>query len=193
MALSIGDALIKSSSGNFVIWQIFVLRSVIVIPCLLLFILLVTRQASRKPVAFWWVTIRSMLLVAMWISYYLSLPHLSLSVAAAAYYTLPIFITLLSAWLASENISRVSWLAVLLGFGGILLIMKPSTDEFNWYVLLPLLSAILYALAMILTRTKCRTEQPLVLSLALNIMFILVGVLAMFLINTLAIEKMMAF
>ncbi len=37
-ALSLGDALIKLTSGNFVIWQIFVIRSMIAIPCLVFYL-----------------------------------------------------------------------------------------------------------------------------------------------------------
>ncbi len=57
-------------------------------------------------------------------------------------------------------------------------------DGFNGYALLPLVSAILYALAMILTRTKCREENPLVLSLGLNVSFVAIGLLATLLIAT---------
>ena len=59
-----------------------------------------------------------------------------------------------------------------------LLILKPQASDFNAYAMLPLASAILYAFAMILTRTKCRDESPLVLSLALNASFVVVGALA---------------
>ncbi|HEY2891195.1 MAG TPA: EamA/RhaT family transporter, partial [Dongiaceae bacterium] len=48
---------------------------------------------------------------------------------------------------------------------------------FNAYAL-PIVSAVLYALAMILTRTRCREENPLVLSLSLNVSFIATGLLA---------------
>ncbi|MEM9627381.1 MAG: EamA/RhaT family transporter, partial [Pseudomonadota bacterium] len=54
-------------------------------------------------------------------------------------------------------------------------ILKPAADAFNLYALLPLAAAMLYALAMILTRTKCRDEHPLVLSAVLNVTFILIG------------------
>jgi drug/metabolite transporter (DMT)-like permease len=174
-ALSLGDALIKLTSGNFVIWQIFVIRSLIVIPCLVFFLVVKARASLRLPDALGWTIIRSLLLVLMWVSYYLSLPNLSLSVAAAAYYTLPIFITLFSAVLVGDAIGRSGWVAVLLGFSGVILILRPKAGDFNWFALLPLLSAMLYALAMILTRTKCRAEHPIVLSLALNIAFVLVG------------------
>lgn len=177
-ALSLGDAIIKFTSGSFVLWQIFVLRSVIAIPCLVGYMALVSREPLRIPKAVIWTTVRSLLLVMMWLSYYIALPHIPLSAAAAAYYTLPIFITLFSAVLTGDSVSRSGWLAVVLGFVGVLLILKPNAEDFNWYALLPLISAVLYALAMILTRTKCRDEPPLVLALSLNIAFVVVGGLA---------------
>ena len=192
-ALSLGDALIKNSSADFSLWQIFVLRSAIAIPCLLVFIFATTRHAFQKPTAPGWTLLRSMLLVAMWICYYLSLPHLSLSIAAAAYYTLPLFITVFSALLTGDKITRSGQISVALGFVGVLLILKPSTEDFNRYALLPILSAILYALSMILTRTKCRSEHPLLLSLALNVAFICVGGLATFFTTTLAAESRQGF
>ena len=65
--------------------------------------------------------------------------------------------------------------------------VTPQASGFNAYALLPLASAIFDALAMILTRTKCREEHPLVLSLALNVSFVAVGLLATLLIATLGV------
>ncbi|MDP3340625.1 DMT family transporter [Frigidibacter sp.] len=175
LALSLGDALIKLTSSSFVIWQIFVIRSLIALPCLLA---LTGRSTLRPPKAAGWVALRSATLVAMWICYYLALPHLSLSAAAAAYYTLPIFITLFSALFIGERISRAGWIAVALGFLGVLLILRPGLGDFNGWAILPLIAAMLYAGAMILTRTRCRDENPLILSLALNICFVATGSVA---------------
>lgn len=177
-ALSLGDALIKQSSSNFGIWQIFVLRSLIAIPVLVGLIAIKDKRALALPINLFWTLLRSLLLVTMWISYYAALPHLALSIASAAYYTLPIFIALFSSVFIGEKITRWGWMAVLLGFIGVLLILKPNNQDFNWYTLLPLLSAILYALAMILTRTRCREEHPLILSLLLNVSFVVVGSVA---------------
>ncbi|RLQ88274.1 DMT family transporter [Notoacmeibacter ruber] len=181
--LSLGDALIKLTSGDFVIWQIFVLRSALALPALLAAVLIVRPDLLQRPPALIWTAIRSLMLVAMWICYYLSLPHLSLAVAAAAYYTLPIFITLFSAAILGERISRLGWAAVALGFMGVLLILRPKAGDFNLYALLPLTAAMLYAASMLLTRTKCRAVHPLILSVALNIAFIGVGALASLLIG----------
>ena len=178
LALSLGDALIKMTSGSFVIWQIFVIRSLIAIPVLLGFLAVRSRGKLRRPDAIGWVTIRSLMLVGMWVCYYLSLSRLTLSAAAAAYYTLPIFITLFSAAFAGERISRLGWAAVIIGFLGVLLILRPKAGDFNAYAILPLISAMLYAGAMILTRTRCRHQDPIMLSLILNIAFVIIGALA---------------
>jgi drug/metabolite transporter (DMT)-like permease len=66
---------------------------------------------------------------------------------------------------------------VFAGFLGVLLILRPRAGDFNAYAVLPLVAAMLYAGAMILTRTRCRKQHPIVLSLALNIGFVMVGVL----------------
>lgn len=181
-ALSLGDAAIKQISADFVLWQIFVIRSIIAIPVLIALIRLRSRLTSLAPRRFGWVALRSLMLTLMWVAYYAALPHLALGVAAATYYTLPIFITLFAALFIGDRIGPTGWGAVLLGFAGVLLILKPEADGFNGYALLPLVSAVLYALAMILTRTKCREENPLVLSLSLNVSFVAIGLLATLLI-----------
>lgn len=178
-ALSLGDALIKQQSASFVIWQIFVMRSIIVIPFLIYFVRLQSCAVSIKPEQPRWTLLRSLILVLMWILYFAALPHIELATAAAAYYTLPIFITLFAAIFLGESITAGGWFAVLLGFTGTLLILQPQADDFNAYALLPILAAICYACAMILTRSKCRHEKPTVLGLWLNVAFVGVGATAL--------------
>ncbi|WP_128294018.1 DMT family transporter [Afifella aestuarii] len=174
LALSLGDALIKLTSGTIAVWQLFLLRSLMALP-LLVPAVLASSGATLRPRALAWTTLRSLMLVLMWLAYYAALPHLQLSVAAVSYYTLPVFITLFSALFVGERVGPIGWMAVALGLAGVLLILRPDAAAFNAYALLPLLSAVLYALAMILTRTKCREEHPLTLSLALNLAFVVVG------------------
>lgn len=119
----------------------------------------------------------------MWIFYFAALPHIELAIAAAAYYTLPIFITLFAAIFLGDKITSKDWLAILIGFSGTLLILQPQADDFNPYALLPLVSALCYAVAMILTRSKCLQERPTVLSLWLNISFVGVGALGLLLLE----------
>ncbi len=177
-ALSLGDASIKQISTSFTLWQIFVVRSVLAVPVLIAVIKFRYPSVSLLPDNVGWTAVRSAMLAFMWLAYYIALPHLALSIAASVYYVLPLFITLFAALFIGDRIGRIGWFSVFLGFSGVLVILRPQVGDFNLYALLPLASAILYALAMILTRTKCRTEHPLILALSLNLCFVLVGLLA---------------
>lgn len=107
--------------------------------------------------------------------FYASFPVLSLSVAAVAVYTNPIITCLLTAALIGERVTARQWLGVCLGFFGVVAILKPGTDAFSWFTLLPLLAAVLYSLGMVMTRGKCQNEEPLVLALSLHLAFLAVG------------------
>ena len=179
LGLSLGDALIKQQSAEFALWQIFALRSSLVLPFLLGLLLLRHGLRAWRPVKPGWTLLRSLLLVVMWIFYFTALPHVEFAVAAAAFYTLPIFITLFAWLFLGERIHATGWGAVAAGFVGTLLILQPQADSFSVWTLLPLVSALLYAVAMILTRSKCRAEHPVALALWLNASFILTGCLAL--------------
>lgn len=171
LALSFGDALIKLFSVDLPVWQLFVLRSAFAAPVLVMLM----RGRRLAPVGLAWAVARSLLLMAMWVLYYAALPHVSLAVAAAGYYTIPLFITLFSAPLLGERVGRRGWAAVSLGFVGVLVMLRPDPADLSLAMFLPVAAAMLYALAMILTRAKCRHEDPLALSLALNVTFVVVG------------------
>ncbi len=178
LALSLGDAMIKQFSAEFTLWQIFVLRSLISVPVLVAFIKTRRRFISLLPFHMGWVGLRSLMLTFQWVAYYIALPHVDLSIAAAGFYTLPLFIVLFAALFVGEEVGVRGWIAVFLGFFGVLLVLRPQADDFNAYALLPLVAAILYASAMILTRTKCRDETPLILSFNLNVTMFVVGLMA---------------
>ncbi|MEO9875413.1 MAG: DMT family transporter [Anderseniella sp.] len=174
--MAFADAVVKLVSGDLTVWQVFVARSVFAVPCLMAILMAMGigfRLLSPK-----WVLIRSTLLVLTWLFFYASLPVLTLSVAAVAAYTNPIITALLSAIVIGERVSGRQWTGVLLGFLGVIAILKPGTDAFSWFTVLPLMAAVCYSLAMVLTRGKCQHEQPLVLGLALHCLFLVTGLIA---------------
>lgn len=173
LTMAFADAMVKLVSQNLTIWQVFFARSLVAAPVLA--VLLLILGTSLKPLSPSWALLRSVLLVLCWLAYYAALPVLSLSVAAVAVYTGPIWIALLSAALIGEPVNLRQWGGVLLGFLGVIAILKPGTDAFSWFTLLPLLAAFLYALAMVLTRSKCREEPPLTLALVLHGSFLVAG------------------
>ena len=176
--MSFGDALIKYNSASFTAWQIFALRSVITVPILIALMLILAPGESLMPRSMRWVGLRSTLLVLMWIAYYAALPLISLSAAAVAFYTAPLFMALLSRSLIGEPVGPLRWLGIVLGFVGVLIVLRPGGDTFSAAALLPVLAALFYALAAIITRAQCAGERPLVLALGLNLGLLVAGLIA---------------
>ena len=174
---SLGDALVKYVSADFSLWQIYVVRSLLAIPMIVALLLAGPRPLIVSRRSLRWALLRSLLLMLMWLAFYAALSVLSLPIVAAAYYTAPLFITLFSALIAGESVGPRRWAAILIGFVGVLVILRPGGAAFSWLALLPILSAVFYALAAIVTRTRCVEEGPLALSLVLSVSFLLAGLI----------------
>lgn len=163
-AMALTDAIIKLSSSGMTLWQIWILRSVIVVP-----ILLVATKGRVLTPAAPWIIARSVALVVQYLCLYAVLPLIDLALAGAAFYTAPFFIVGLSALVLGNRITARHWLASAVGFVGLLLIVRPFAAAFTPLILMPILAALFYAIAAILTRARCADTPVLVLALWLNI------------------------
>ncbi|MEM6896493.1 MAG: DMT family transporter, partial [Pseudomonadota bacterium] len=174
--LSFGDALIKLTSSDFVLWQVFILRSGMAVLAFLGAALLMRVPLTTTSRQLFWGLVRSLLLVLMWLFYYATLPQMEFALAASVYYAAPILMALLSVAALGDQMTPLGWLAVALGFLGVIFILKPTGAGANAYALLPLLAAAFYAAAMVITRAKCRDDGPLMLAFLLHCTFVVVGV-----------------
>ncbi|MAK17796.1 MAG: permease [SAR116 cluster bacterium] len=178
LIFALGDAIVRLVSADLGLWQILVLRAIIVIPALVWMCRVRSRPIRLSPERAGWVSLRSALMVLMWVTYYGALLTLPVSVAASVYYTMPIFVALIAAMFIGDRIGVLGWFGVALGFVGVLLIVDPHSGGFNGYVLLPLASSLLFAVAMIVTRVKLRDEHPLAMTINLQLGFLVIGLLA---------------
>ncbi|WP_197038370.1 DMT family transporter [Billgrantia saliphila] len=172
--LALADALVKYLSAKISLWQLYVLASLVSTPTLIG--LITVRSDVRFGVeSLSWVAVRSLLLLLMWIAYYAALPLIPLSVAAVAIYTTPLFIAILASMGTDEFLSRRGWVGITFGFLGVVMVLRPGGDAFATASLLPVMAALLYALAMVATRRHCQREHPLLLALGLNLAFLGAG------------------
>ena len=163
-AMALTDAIIKLSSSEMTLWQIWILRSAIVVP-----ILLVATKGRVCPPGTGWIIARGVALVVQYLCYYAILPLIDMALAGAAAYIAPFFIVGLSALVLGNRITLRHWLAIASGFAGLLLIVRPFAAAFTPLVFLPIAAALFYAIAAILTRVKCAETPALILALWLNI------------------------
>lgn len=172
--MALQDALVKLLSAGLPLWQLFFLRSVLVLP-LLAALLLRADRARLRPAFNRWVLLRSALIVAMYVFFYAALPSLELPVVSAVYYTGPLFIVLFSGLFLRETVNRSQWTAVVVAFVGVLIVLRPAGDAFSMAALIPLASALCYAVAMVTTRGRMGSVDAWVLTFSLNVVFTGVG------------------
>jgi len=146
------DALVKYASQSMPAGQLIFVRGLMTIAWIAL-VARATRSPIRpaamlqRPVA-----TRALFDAAAMFAYLLSLFQLPIGNAIAINMTSPMFITLLAALLLHERVGPGQWAALLTGFGGVLLLVRPTAEGFNVFSLLCLAGAMLHALRDITVR-----------------------------------------
>jgi drug/metabolite transporter (DMT)-like permease len=111
---------------------------------------------SRRP---WVQAGRAALAVVESATFVLAFRYLPLADAHSVGSSSPLFVVALSAPLLGERVGRDRWLAVIAGFAGVLLIIRPGFTTLNAALLLPLTGAALWGLYQILIRLCSRTDS----------------------------------
>ncbi|HIF08634.1 MAG TPA: DMT family transporter, partial [Sneathiellales bacterium] len=163
---------------DFSVWQILVFRGVIA-----LFILVplgVWRNGysvlhTARPGA---LIMRGSIGIGAMFLFFMSLRDLKLADATALGFSGAIFLTAFSVPFLREHVGIRRWAAVLVGFIGVLVIVRPGSSAFQPAALLTLGAAILYALMMIMTRKLAQTESSVTMVIYHSFVAAIIGLIA---------------
>jgi drug/metabolite transporter (DMT)-like permease len=103
---------------------------------------------------------RGVCVVTAGLMFVASLPHLPLATATATFFVAPLFVTALSIPMLGEQVGLRRWAAVAVGFAGVLVIVRPGGSGFELGALLPMGSAVIWAIGMITTRKMGLADPP---------------------------------
>jgi len=104
-----------------------------------------------------------------------ALRELPLAVVVSLSYAAPLFITVLSIFLLSEKVGVFRWLAVLIGFFGVIIIAEPGFKGMNYLYFLPLIFCIGMAFVTITIRKLSSTEPIWLISIFFTITISIAG------------------
>ena len=156
--ISLQNIAIRWIGGDYSALQIVAIRSLIALPCTLLFYryegqrgLPTTQQPKLEY-------LRGVFLFLSYTTFMMGLAALPLADIEAIRFSAPLMITFLSVVMLGEKVGPRRWLALIVGFIGVLLIVKPGSATFNLGSIFILISVLFYALTAILTR-KLQTND----------------------------------
>jgi len=107
-----------------------------------------------------WHVVRGLMFCAMTGINFWALQYLQLTVTASIFFTVPILIALMSAPLLGERMDAKRWSAILIGFAGVLVIVRPGSAAFHPAMLLSMVNAVLYAAFNLMTRKLAAYDPP---------------------------------
>ena len=158
MIISIQNIAVKWIGGDYSALEIVAVRSLVALPCTLLFYryegqrgLPTTQQPKLE-------CLRGVFLFLSYTAFMMGLAALPLADIEAIRFSGPLMITLFSLVILGEKVGPRRWLALIVGFIGVLLIVRPGSATFNLGSVFILISVLFYALTVILTR-KLQTND----------------------------------
>ena len=175
LIFSLQDIAVKWIGGDYPVLQIVILRSLVALPFAFLFLRAEGLRGLPRTPHPWLECLRGFLLFLSFTTYMMGLAALPLADMAALRNSGPLMITLLSVAVLREKVSLRHWLALLVGFAGVLLIVQPGSATFNLGSIFALLAALFYAIATIITRRLRATDSSAVMGYYTSLIYVLAG------------------
>jgi drug/metabolite transporter (DMT)-like permease len=185
---SIQDAIVKHISGSYPVTETIIIRCLVSSPLLAI---MLSRNLTFR--ALWTphlplILARSLILCSAYFAFVLSLAAMPMANAVAIYFTMPFFVAGLSGPVLGERVPIHRWIAIIIGFSGVLMTVRPGSANFEPAALLSLYSALGYAIGQMMGRKLSRDVDPLVISNWQNAIYLLVAALVALVIYALGLH-----
>mgnify|MGYP001233980389 CR=1 FL=1 len=149
---SIHDSAIKILSTDISLIQIQFVRSFVAVLTILIYLKL-THQPFIFRTGYPFLTlVRGLLSFFGYSAFYLAQSKMPIANISVLFLTSPFFITIVSIYFFDSQVGWRRWLAMVIGFCGVIFICSPEGGKFNLYYVIPVLVAVSYAVSVILAK-----------------------------------------
>jgi len=178
LVFSVNDVSIKFLSGDYALHQVVLTRAVVGMAVLLLIMLpfqggLSTLRTGKLHLHL----IRGLCVVFSNLCYFLGLAALPLADAVAIFFIAPLMITALSVVMLGEVVGPRRWAAVGVGLLGVVIMVRPGSAAFQVAAILPVISALAYAMMHMMTRRMGGTESAITMTFYVQACFVVVSLM----------------
>ena len=159
LIFSLQNIAVKWIGGDYSILEIVTFRSLIALPCTLLFYRYEGKRGLPTTQRHKLEYVRGVFLFLSYTTHFMGLAALPLADIESIRFSAPLMITFLSVVMLGEKVGPRRWLALIVGFMGVLFIVKPGSTTFNMGSIFILISVLFYALNVMLTRKLQTTDS----------------------------------
>lgn len=171
------DAIVKFMSGTFPAYEIMAFRGIMAIPFLSVWQAQGVGFKAMNTPLLGLVFLRSFILCTAYFSFILAIAVMPLANAVAIYFTMPFFMAAMVGKGLGEKVPLYRWLAIAVGFVGVVITLRPGISTFQPASLLALYSAFGYAVGQMMSRHISQTVSPIVISNWQNLFYIFAAII----------------
>ena len=159
LTFSLQNIAVKWIGGDYSILEIVTFRSLIALPCTLLFYRYEGKRGLPTTQRHTLEYVRGVFLFLSYTTHFMGLAALPLADIESIRFSAPLMITFLSVVMLGEKVGPRRWLALIVGFMGVLFVVRPGSVTFNMGSIFILISVLFYALNVMLTRKLQTTDS----------------------------------
>jgi drug/metabolite transporter (DMT)-like permease len=158
------DAIVKYMTGAFPAYETVAFRGLAAAPFLLVWQIYTIGLKALNTPKLGLVMLRSLILCTAYFSFVLAIAVMPLANGVAIYFTMPFFMAAMVGKGLGEKVPLYRWLAIAIGFCGVVITLQPGYGSFQPASLLALYSAFGYAVGQMMSRHLSQTVPPIVIS-----------------------------
>ena len=183
LVFSVQDSIMKYIFSFVSLYEVYLIRTLVSLTIILLFL-----KLTQKPIIFktqypLLTFCRVILFVFGFSFFYISLTVLPLGTATALFFVTPFLITIFAKFFLKEQIGPRRWLAVIVGFVGVYVILNPDFSNFDFMSLTPIICAFCYSLSMIIIKITSERDSVYTQTFTFYIGAIIISVIFYFIIG----------
>jgi len=174
------DAIIKAMSGTYPVYETMLIRGLTSLP--ILGVWLAYTHGVRSLITPLWarMLVRALILCSAYLAFILAIAAMPIANMVAIYFTMPFFVAGLAGPFLGERVPFYRWVAIVAGFIGVIIMVRPGVQAFEPASLLALYSAFGYAIGQMMGRDLAQRVEPLVIANWQNaVYFVFAGVVGL--------------
>ena len=159
LIFAVQDSLMKYIYSSVALYEVYLFRTIVSFTLIIIYL-----KILKKPIVFkthypLLTFCRVILFFFGFSSFYISLTIMPLATATALFFVTPFLITIFAKFILKDQIGPRRWIAVIVGFIGVYIILNPNFDDFDYFSLSPILCAFCYALSMIIIKKTSKKDS----------------------------------
>lgn len=178
LSLTINDAMAKYLTQSYPVGQVMALRGLSIIMLLIAFLFFMNNLKALKIFSWKGHLLRAGAMAGSTFLFITGLSLLPITDAIAIAFVAPILTTILGVIILRESVSWKRWVAIFVGFFGVIIILQPTSDAFKIAAIAPMGAAAFGAARDVITRAISGSENSLSILFTSMLMITIAGFLA---------------